>query len=58
MNFKRTFLALIAFALLVPLVGCGRKSCCNGSSSFAPPPPCCPTPGGTSFSPGLPLGQH
>lgn len=40
---KRFVLALIAFAGLLPLSGCGcRRSCNSNSSSFAPPPaPCC-----------------
>ena len=36
---KRIILALCAFALLIPLVGCGHRRCCTNSSSFAPPPP-------------------
>jgi hypothetical protein len=53
MTLKRTFLALIAFALLLPVTGCGcRRRCCDDNRSFAPPAPCCPTPGGTAFSPG------
>jgi hypothetical protein len=39
---KRFVLALFAFAMLMPLSGCGcRKSCSSNSSSFAPPPSCC-----------------
>ncbi len=52
MTLKRTFLALIAFTLLLPLSGCGCRRQCCGDRSFAPPPSnCCPTPG-PSFSPG------
>ena len=51
MNLKRIFFALIAVALLLPLVGC-RRNCCGDTRSFAPPAPCCLKPGGTSFSPG------
>lgn len=50
---KRIFLALAAFTMLLPTgCGCRRNRCCDDNRSFAPPAPCCPTPGGTSFSPG------
>jgi hypothetical protein len=53
MTLKRTFLALIAFTLLLPLSGCGCRRNCNSSGSFAPPPaPCCPPVGGAAFGPG------
>lgn len=40
---KRLFLALFAFALMMPLSGCGcRRNACCENRSFAPPPqPCC-----------------
>lgn len=42
MNAKRLFLMLIAFALLLPLSGCGcRKSSCDNRSFSPPPQPCC-----------------
>jgi hypothetical protein len=51
---KRFLLAAIAFALMLPLPGCGcrRSSCCE-SRAYAPPPaPCCPTaPAG--YTPGV-----
>jgi hypothetical protein len=52
--FKRVILALCAFAVLIPLVGCGHHKCCKGtSSSFAPPPPpCCDTPRPPAYLPG------
>lgn len=40
MTTKRFFLALIAFTLMLPLVGCRHKQCC-GDRSYAPPQPCC-----------------
>lgn len=39
---KRFVLALFAFAMLLPLSGCGcRRNCSSNSASFAPPPACC-----------------
>jgi len=54
MSTKRFLLALIAFALMLPLLACGcRHRCCNDTRTFAPPPaPCCPQPGPSGFVPG------
>lgn len=45
MNTRRFLLAVFAFALMLPLPGCGcrRNSC--GDRSLAPPPSSCCPPG-------------
>lgn len=49
---KRFLLAAFALAILIPLVGCGRRCCHSGSTSYAPP--CCPQ---TTLPPGaVPVG--
>ena len=45
---KRIFLALCAFATLLPLVGC-RNRCCHKETIAAAP--CCPTPPPTVLPP-------
>jgi hypothetical protein len=50
---KRLILALCAFAILIPLVGCNHRKCCTSSSSMAPPPqPCCNQPQPPAYLPG------
>jgi hypothetical protein len=41
---KKLFLALWAFAVLLPLAGCRHNKCCGPSASYARPIPCndCP----------------
>ncbi|MBP3958825.1 hypothetical protein J8F10_26565 [Gemmata sp. G18] len=42
MNTKRFLLTLIAFALMLPLSGCGcRRNSCNDDRRYAPPAGCC-----------------
>jgi hypothetical protein len=55
---KRIFLAVLALALLVPVVGCHHKRCCPTSTSFAPPPaPCCDSPRPPAYIPAGPVGH-
>ena len=41
MTAKRLLLALFAFALMIPLSGCGCRRDCNRQTYSPPPGPCC-----------------